>query len=187
MKNRGFTLIELIVTMAIVAIVATMAVPSYLTFIQNNRLAAQSNALITSLNIARSESVKRLASTVANPNPRVTVCASSNGTACSNANQWELGWIVFVDLNADGVVNPGTGACLATEDCILQVAGLLQGGNTLRSSGFANLFNVQYNTRGALNSAGTFTLCDKRGVTNARAINLNLTGRASQRTAVSCP
>jgi len=48
-----------------------------------------------------------------------------------------LGWLVFVDLNSNAAPNLGTGACLATEDCIIQVSGVLQGGNTLRSSGFA--------------------------------------------------
>ena len=169
--NGGFTLIELMVTLAIVAIVATLAVPSFRVFVQNNRLTAQNNALITALNIARSEAGKR--------RQTITVCASSNGTGC-NTSQWELGWLVFSDLDSDATPDVDTRACLATEDCIIQTSGLLQGGNTLRTSGFANTGFIQYNTRGTLNSTGTYTLCDDRGAVEARAANINLTGRASQ-------
>lgn len=175
--NNGFTLIELMVTLAIVAIVATLAVPDFRIFVQNNRLTAQNNALITAINTARSEAVKR--------RQTVTLCASTNGADC-NTNNWELGWLVFVDLNANAAPDKVDDACTKdaagepVEDCILNTSGLLEGGNTLRSSSFANNDYIQYNSRGTLDSTGTFTLCDARGATEARAANINLSGRASQ-------
>lgn len=82
--KRGFTLIELIVTIAIAAILLTIAIPNFRTFSMNNRMATQANDLITALNLARSEAVKRSAN--------VTVCASSNSTSCTGT--WAQGWIV---------------------------------------------------------------------------------------------
>jgi type IV fimbrial biogenesis protein FimT len=96
MKTRGFTLIELMVVVAIVAILAAVAAPSFANLIRSNRLAGASSALQVSLNVARSEAVKRGA------DARVTVAA--NGTA----GQWTNGWTVFVDrtTNANGGVAP---------------------------------------------------------------------------------
>ena len=98
-KNTGFTLIELIVTLAVAAILITVAGPNFLTFIQNNRLTAQANEMVGSLQLARSEAVKR--------NLDVIVCRSTNPTATSpNCNTtggitWETGWVVFVDKDND--------------------------------------------------------------------------------------
>jgi len=111
MKNHltghgsGFTLIELLVTISVVAILLAIAVPSFQTFILNNRLATATNELVSALAIARSEAVKRAT--------RVTVCKSANAGAaspvCSTAANWQDGWIVFVDVSVAGTVD-GTDA-----------------------------------------------------------------------------
>jgi type IV fimbrial biogenesis protein FimT len=170
--HSGFTLIELMVTIALAAIILTQAVPSFNALVQNNRLISQKNEFISTLNLARSEALKR--------GTRVTVCASSDKATCDSTD-WEQGWIVFSDRNADNVLDSGTGACLATEDCLIRVSNGLNDGNTLKAkkSGAAALTGfIQYTPRGAVDSAATFTFCDKRGNNYARATNINNLGRA---------
>lgn len=83
-NQRGFTLIELMVTIAVLAIVVSIAAPSFTNMIRNNQSVALGEELVTALNYARAEAVKRGA--------RVSVCASSNGTSCTG--NWTQGWIV---------------------------------------------------------------------------------------------
>lgn len=168
----GFTLIELMVTIALAAIILTQAVPSFNALVQNNRLISQKNEFISTLNLARSEALKR--------GTRVTVCASTDQTTCDTAD-WEQGWIVFSDRNSDQVLDSGTGACLATEDCLIRVNSGLTDGNSLsakKSGAAADTGFIQYTPRGAVDAAATFTFCDRRGDRHARATNINNLGRA---------
>jgi type IV fimbrial biogenesis protein FimT len=90
---QGFTLIELIVVVAVAAIVLTTSAPSFRDIIRNNRLAAQSNQMVTALNLARSEAIKR--------GVRVTLCKTANpkdsAPTCTTSGDWRQGWIAFVD------------------------------------------------------------------------------------------
>ena len=84
-QGRGFTLIELIVTIAIVAILATLAVPSFNSIALSSKLNSLASSFVSSAQLARSEAIKR--------NAQVTLCASSDGTTCSGA--WKDGWVVL--------------------------------------------------------------------------------------------
>jgi type IV fimbrial biogenesis protein FimT len=99
MKNRaqGMTLIELLTAVLVVAILMGLAVPSFREFTQNNRTIAATNELVTALNLARSEALRRATTTV--------VCASANQATCSGSTTWTPGWIAFVDRNNNGVVD----------------------------------------------------------------------------------
>jgi len=84
-RTAGFTLVELMVTLAVVGILAAVAVPAMTSLIAGNRLAGASSELTSSLQLARSEAIRR--------NAQVTICASSNGTTCSASTDWSR-WIV---------------------------------------------------------------------------------------------
>ena len=95
-KQGGFTLIELMFTVIVLAVLLAIGVPSFRDFLRNSRMAAQANDLLSAVNLARSEAVKRRGP--------VTLCV---GTANCAAADFEDGWLVFVDVDQDGVVDVG--------------------------------------------------------------------------------
>lgn len=94
--QNGFTLIEIMVVVAIVAILVMLATPSWQELIANNRSRTAVNDWIASTQFARSEALRT--------NARVTVCKSSNGTSCgtSGATGFEIGWIVKTGTSGVG-------------------------------------------------------------------------------------
>lgn len=109
----GFTLIELLVTIAILAVLLALAVPAFTSLINSNRLAAQSNEVIASLQQARIESIKQ--------NRRTTVCRSTNGTSCAGAAGRWTQWITYVDLNSNGAPSANEIVRVNTAKAPLQV------------------------------------------------------------------
>ena len=91
-KQRGFTLIELMVTVAILAILVGIGVPAMNNFLNSNRHTAHTSSLKQAIQYARSEAVAK--------NQDVSICASSDGATCTGA--WSQGWIVR--LVSDGTV-----------------------------------------------------------------------------------
>ncbi|MFC1748853.1 GspH/FimT family pseudopilin [Pseudomonadota bacterium] len=166
-NSGGFTLIELMVTLAVSVILLTVAVPAYSDLLKNSRLSTQANDFVTSLQLARSEAIKR--------NNYVTVCKSNDGASCAANGTWDQGWIIFVDADSDAAVDAG-------ED-ILRVQAVL-GGDTFFSAQ-ANLDDyISYQSLGFAQltdgtiQVGRLILCDDRGfINNVRAIDLSGTGR----------
>jgi type IV fimbrial biogenesis protein FimT len=169
-KQTGFTLIELMVTIAVLGILVSIAVPSYQNMVLGNRIVAQANQVVTALNYARSEAVKRGATAI--------VCASNGGTSCSGITNWTTGWLVFADANGNGTVDNGE---------LLRVWPALTGGNTLNAGSSKQItFAATGFTSPAVNDI--FRLCDSRGPTNARAIVINAMGRSYvTKGTASCP
>lgn len=92
-RSKGFTLVELMITIAVVAIMSAIAYPSFQATLRSNRMATTSNELIAALSLARSEAVK---------NKRGGgVCASVDGSSCDGA-AWTDGWLVWADVNGSG-------------------------------------------------------------------------------------
>lgn len=141
-KFCGFTLIELLVVLVLVTVLIGFAVPTYRSLVASNRVLTQVNQVITAVNFARSEAVRR--------HMVVTVCPSANGQNC--AGKWRDGWIVFTDQKATGKFAPG--------DQLLRVYSAIPVKDQLewrgsRSSGYLQLSP----TGGTHGQQGTFIYC----------------------------
>jgi type IV fimbrial biogenesis protein FimT len=100
MKTQsGFTLVELMVALAVGIIILAFGVPAFVNMLSTNRMAGYSNDLVMAMKLARSEAVTRASS--------VTICASNNDQTACSGNDWFNGWIVFIDDNADAVLDAG--------------------------------------------------------------------------------
>jgi len=160
----GFTLVELMTTILLVAIVAVVALPSYRTIIRAARLTTQIYEFNAALNFARSEAIKRGLS--------VTVCPSTDQASCTVNTQWEEGWIAFVDADANQSVSTTDG-----REVILRANGALATGYTLRgTSGVLDSY-VTMNPRGQLSATGVFVLCENGSIDPSRAILVSTVGR----------
>lgn len=96
--QQGFTLLELMITIAIAAILLAIAIPSFQSTIARSQLTTKTNDFLAGLASARTEAIKN--------NTRAVMCASANGVACNGA-AWTGGWLVFVDADRDGVLDAG--------------------------------------------------------------------------------
>lgn len=180
MKNKtvkGFTLLELLITIAIAGILIGIGVPSFGSMMAESRISAQYNALVGSLYHARSEAIKGAAD--------VTVCPKNaiDSNACGGPNDWENGWIVFIDSN--NVPNEAVAVIENAATDIISVAPAIKGLNTFRSFGsptntLQNVGDVSYvrylqNGSSSL-STGSIVICDSRGSASSRSLNVVQTG-----------
>ncbi len=139
-REAGFTLTELLVTMSIVVILLVIGVPSYKYVTTTNRLSAEVNGLLGDLQFARSEAVRE--------GQQVTVCPVA-GTQCAAAGSaWGNGWVVWSDLNADGLIQSGE---------ILRQQAAFTSGDTMVTDN-ANLTGVVFNREGFATGLGQPTV-----------------------------
>ncbi|MDB5875562.1 MAG: methylation [Ramlibacter sp.] len=164
---RGFTLLESVVVMAVMATLASVAVPSMTWFIDSVKISSATDLMLSGLSLARSEAIKR--------NARVVLCKSEDGESCTTTGGWEQGWIVFHDANRNGVLDGG-------ETIILREQPLAA---NLRLSGNMHVANyISYAPTGVARlagggfQAGTLTLCRRSAETGeGRQIVINSGGR----------
>ncbi len=190
-RPAGFTLIELMITLALLAILATIAAPSVRDSIRNARMTSAANDFLTDLSIARAEAVKRGVPTA--------ICTSSNGTSCTGTT-WNQGWIIFTDSEN----GPGNYGSMNGTDTVLKQAPAIEGANDVPPNTITSSANISTNAgaqwigfrpSGVSKAGGdfgggleiTFTLCDARTIalTNAgaaanrgRQVRVSGTGRA---------
>jgi type IV fimbrial biogenesis protein FimT len=157
--RQGVTLVELIAALAIVAILTSVAVPSFSSLYHDAERTSAVNNLLHALFLARSESIKRHAV--------VSLCRSADSIACANASAgWNVGWMVFVNLDRDDPPQRDAG-----EPVIAIYKGWPAG--TITSNRPAYSFRPVHQ----LLVNGTLLFCDREGGTAARAIIISPTGR----------
>jgi type IV fimbrial biogenesis protein FimT len=158
LSTHGFTLIELMTTIGVVALTVTLAMPSMKTAIRNNRLAGAANQFVSALSLARSESVKR--------GMHVTVGKTSTN--------WEQGWRVFTDNSTYGTFDGS--------DEVIRVYPALPASYTLRGNNNVSNY-ISFLASGESNQLGSFALCDNSDGRNtpqsgtSRLIIVNRVGR----------
>lgn len=161
-RDSGFSLIEILVTISVLAILLALAAPSLQALARNNRLTGLTNDLVSTLNFARSEAVKR--------GGRITVCKSANSGAaapiCSTAANWRDGWLVFLDTS-------GTVGVFDGSDVRLKVGQPSSGNATITpNAAYANF--VSYLSSGTASASANIVVCLE---TVSRTISINTTGR----------
>lgn len=180
--TEGFTLVELMITLAVAAILAALAAPGFSSIIRDHRLTTQANIFLASLQLARTEAVSR----------GVQVTIRRNGGVGA---PWDSGWQVFTDWDQDGQFDgdPDETDCSLEQDCILKRQAPLENGLTMRTGGTFSAWMAYQPTGFPLGSGGlgndTFRLCDSEATTNfSREIVINTTGRAViNESAAGCP
>lgn len=171
MKTQtGFTLVELMIVLALAAILLTVGVPSFSNMIQNNRIVTQTNGFVSSLHLARSEAVKR--------GIPVAICPTSDPTAtnptCVDTTDWSKGWLVFTD-------DSGTAGVYDNTDVLLQIHEGPSDGITLTGNS-PSVRRIRFDARGALtpSTALALTLAPQTcpaGDSHVRAITVTAPGQ----------
>lgn len=168
MKN-GYTLLEFLITLALLGIFLGLAVPSWCSMIMHNQTTAHVNQIVSAIQLARSEAIKR--------NMIVTLCKSADQKTCSG--NWPDGQIVFIDREGRGQVQ--------TPDDIIRVFDRLTPHATLQWKGSRGSQDyLQITPYGGLEvQNGTFLYCstDQRYV---RKISISPTGRVKIDTSLTC-
>ena len=169
-NTSGFTLPELMITLGVIAIVLSTAVPGIGSMIKNNALANQLNTLVTHIHYARTEAARR--------DVRVILCRSASADSttplCGGDTQiWESGYLVFADdgSNSNDVYNAGT-------DILLARGQTATPGIRMRTNSAWNR-NLQFNPDGTTNESGAtaiMALCDSRGQPHGRVIQIAANG-----------
>jgi type IV fimbrial biogenesis protein FimT len=167
---KGFTLIELMVTIAIAGVLVGVAIPSFTSVISSSRLNTSTNELITALNLARSEAVKRSQSVTVRQVDANSFTHSGDTANWAGAN-WEDGWDVFTDVNNDG--NYGTGDVLIRSYPALPANFTLRGNNN-----FTNF--IRFTSIGFISNSvgGAFAICESGNISKAKLIIVKGSGRA---------
>jgi type IV fimbrial biogenesis protein FimT len=167
----GFTLVELMVVLALMAVLAAMLVPAFSELTLGSKLRSQANDLAGGALLARSEAIKR--------NAVVRMCVSANGSSCA-AGGWGQGWLVFSDVNDNGTVD-------APGDTVLLKHQAAANGFSINGS----VTSVRFMPTGVGATAAIMTVCRASATAGEqkREVSISATGRAKVTRVVAgaCP
>lgn len=165
--SAGFTLLELMVAVGIAAIVLAVGVPSFSSSIDNQRMTSATNDLVMTMNLAKSEAIKRVA--------YVSICKSSDGETCTAGSDWNEGWIVFANSGTTNL------ASVDADDEVLRVfEGVSDRIDINTVGGIADFLSFRpAGTVGTnlANITGTLIACDERGADFARGVSIQPSGQ----------
>ncbi len=157
--SAGVTLLELMIVLSIIAVLGTLAVPSFSNLMHDSGRTAAVNSFVHSLYLARSEAIKR--------GQVVALCKSSDGKQCTNkAPDWSGGWMVFVNEDRD---DP------PVRESNEEVISVYQGWPSGHITSNRASYSFRAYTQAVVN--GTIVFCDARGSAHARAVIISHTGR----------
>ncbi len=159
-RSRGLTLVELLIVLALVVLLTGLAVPGLGGLVATNRVKATASRFMTHVNLARTESIMR--------GQRVVLCPSSDGDTCLADGHWHLGWLVFVDRDADREHG--------TSEPVLQATGEAAAVSLITSRMRRRL--VLYPTGLSPASNGTYTVCSRQPGGAPLAVIVSNSGRA---------
>ncbi|MFQ5549130.1 MAG: GspH/FimT family pseudopilin [Woeseia sp.] len=170
----GYSLYELLMTMALAALVLTLGVPTFGKLVADNRLRTEVNALFHAVHVARKASVVRRRA--------VTICPSPDGRSCRPGRDWSMGWMMFVNTDRD---RP---AVRDDDEAVLRHHRV--NGNA-RITANRGAFTLRSTELRATN--GTLVFCDRGDRAAPRALVISYTGRPrvartdSRGNAYECP
>ena len=173
-RHCGYSLLELVSVMGVIAAMMTLVVPTFSTSLAQGRVITASHDMMADLQTARFTAISR--------QQIVVVCPSTDGNACANNPRWETGWILFVDQNADRRRSSGAPLIL--------VHGALPNDLQLR---FRRPHRLFYRPDGSAWPNGHFRFCSKSRAAGPRAVIIYRTGRnrvsdqAPGRRPIACP
>lgn len=157
----GYSLVEVLVVLAVIAILGSLAIPSMGRLLESNRITSEINRFSAALALTRSEAIKR--------NQHVVMCKSQNGTDCLKTGRWDHGWLIFVDDDHDRQHDDDEAAILFSPS--------LEHGIRIDYRGFGSSNYITYRPTGFTKTTGTFTFCMNNATESARALILMTTGR----------
>ena len=154
----GFTLYELLLTVALIAILASISVPSFSATLARAHQASELNSLFHAIHLARKESIRR--------RQVMTVCASSDGQSCLDDRDWSSGWILFNNRDRDSPPQVDAGESVILSHTV---------DDSVRITANRRAFTLRATFRRATN--GTLVACDRQGRVPPRALVISYTGR----------